>query len=253
MRFVEIISRAGGAERRVQVPIEQVLAELFTTAAQIPFTGVDDASFVSPNASIFLAEQDNIVISGAGTAEANSPSLSPIGLQNGRITYGSLSTLQVYWDPDDVTGAWLIFDNDLGTGYYKSFDDVATPDLVTTWVAVGDGIAPVPEVTASPTVVRVTPTTLLGYSGAYVASLSQSSTDAPTASVKQNTIGGVPLQYVGVGQYRIVNDAFTVADTIVVHQGGDGIAVTKAEGAIEIDTGANDVLDDWSIVIYVYE
>jgi hypothetical protein len=74
---------------------------------------------------------------------------------------------------------------------------------------------------------------LLGASGykVYTALLSQTGTDAPTATVLQNTLGGNPVfTYVGVGEYNItLTNAFPENKTFYLTSptGGSGQAVVE--------------------------
>jgi hypothetical protein len=90
-----------------------------------------------------LVPTGNMIVSGAGTAPVND-TFALDGEVNGRESYRGIENTFVIisW-----TGTkWLISES--GDDYYESSDDVATPDLVTTWTAVGFGEPPVPTVTA---------------------------------------------------------------------------------------------------------
>ena len=86
----------------------------------------------------------NIIVSGAGSTEVNG-TYAVIGEGFGKPVYANNanSDIVIGWD----SGAWFIV-NSSGTQviYYYSEDDVATPDLCTTW-EVADGEPPVPTVT----------------------------------------------------------------------------------------------------------
>jgi hypothetical protein len=89
------------------------------------------------------APTGNIVVSGAGSVEAND-TYAPDGVQDGKTKYRGIIKLgaAIYWN----NPSWFIAD---GAGdYYFSNDNVATPDLVTTWQVAGEGQAPAPTVTA---------------------------------------------------------------------------------------------------------
>ena len=87
--------------------------------------------------------EDVIIVTGAGSGIING-TYTPDGEVNGRESYRQIinTAALISW-----TGTkWLISE---GTDdYYESTDDVATPDLVTTWTVVGFGSSPVPTVTA---------------------------------------------------------------------------------------------------------
>ncbi len=81
-----------------------------------------------------------ILVSGAGTSAANGiyTEVAPI---NGRPSYeNDDSTWQLVW----YGFYWLLWD---GSIQYKSNDDVATPDLCTTWIVHTGATAPAPTVT----------------------------------------------------------------------------------------------------------
>jgi hypothetical protein len=88
------------------------------------------------------APTGNIVVSGAGSDEVND-TYAPAGTVGGKTKYrGITSNLSlILWD----SGEWIISFN--SNDLYGSDDDVATPDLVTTW-GIANGQAPVPTVTA---------------------------------------------------------------------------------------------------------
>jgi len=85
----------------------------------------------------------NIVVSGAGTSDAN-----------GTYVYGGKTFGKPYYTKGSELISWFGMGYDVwgifvdGLSVYESTDDVATPDLVTTWTAVNDGSLPVPTVTA---------------------------------------------------------------------------------------------------------
>ena len=84
----------------------------------------------------------NIIVSGAGSTEVNG-TYAVIGEEGGKPFYANNanSDIQIGW-----AGDWLIADNSKAIIYYFSNDDVATPDLCTTW-EVYDGEPPAPTVT----------------------------------------------------------------------------------------------------------
>lgn len=88
-----------------------------------------------------------IVVAGAGTAAADG-TYAYSGTANGKNQYTHPIAGTITWDGVD---RWKISDAD--PYWYYSLDDVATPDLCTTWVADVDGSNPVPTVTegANPT------------------------------------------------------------------------------------------------------
>jgi hypothetical protein len=85
----------------------------------------------------------NIIVASAGTTAVNGTYVSN-SAQNDRPVYRLYDALYyIMWDDPD----WYIYYYDTGFTYlYVSTDDVATPDLCTTWTVV-DGDAPVPTVT----------------------------------------------------------------------------------------------------------
>jgi hypothetical protein len=85
------------------------------------------------------APTGNMIVSGAGTAAVNG-TYAPDGMLGGKPKFAVGLSL-IRWGNDE----WQItYDGD---AEYRSPDDVATPDLVTTWLEVG-GPLPVPTVTA---------------------------------------------------------------------------------------------------------
>jgi len=87
----------------------------------------------------------DIIVSGAGTSDAN-----------GTYEYAGETFGKPYYTKGSESISWFGLGYDVwaifvdGLSVYESTDDVATPDLVTTWTAVNTGIAPVPTVTAAP-------------------------------------------------------------------------------------------------------
>ena len=97
----------------------------------------------------------------------------------------------------------------------------------------------------------------------YVANLTQTSTNAPTADVFENTLSGTPtLAYDGVGDYKITLTGEWTADKVFIQINGfeDNIVMAKRVDSdiIKIKTYnntfalANDILTDSSIEIRVY-
>ena len=86
----------------------------------------------------------DIIVSGAGTSDVNGV-YSYAGELYGKPYYES-GVNEILWVDFFGFKLWSIAVDT--TNIYESTDDVATPDLVTTWTAVNDGIAPVPTVTA---------------------------------------------------------------------------------------------------------
>ena len=84
----------------------------------------------------------NIIVSGAGSTEVNG-TYAVIGEEGGKPLYANKanSDIIIIW-----AGNWVIADSSTEFIYYFSNDDVATPDLCTTW-EVHEGEPPVPTVT----------------------------------------------------------------------------------------------------------
>ena len=84
----------------------------------------------------------NIIVSGAGSSEVNGTYVDTGELSGNRPVYenNANSDIAIGWD-----NAWLIMSSTYVI-YYYSDDDVATPDLCTTW-EVNGGESPVPTVT----------------------------------------------------------------------------------------------------------
>ena len=85
----------------------------------------------------------NIIVSGAGSSEVNGTYVV-VDEAGGKPYYenNANSDIGIGWG----NGAWLIMNSSTFVIYYFSNDDVATPDLCTTW-EVEDGEPPVPTVT----------------------------------------------------------------------------------------------------------
>ena len=84
----------------------------------------------------------NIIVSGAGSTEVNGTyAVVDEGGEKPAYANNANSDIVIVWD-----GAWLIMNLSTSVIYYFSYDDVATPDLCTTW-EVADGEPPVPTVT----------------------------------------------------------------------------------------------------------
>jgi hypothetical protein len=82
----------------------------------------------------------NIIVSGAGSTEVNG-TYAVIGEVGGKPLYANNANSDIHIES---AGGWLIVSPDFI--YYFSNDDVATPDLCTTW-EVADGEPPAPTVT----------------------------------------------------------------------------------------------------------
>ena len=85
----------------------------------------------------------NIIVSGAGSSEVNGTyAVVDEGGEKPVYANNANSDIGIGWD----NGAWIIADISTYFIYYFSSDDVATPDLCTTW-EVYEGDPPVPTVT----------------------------------------------------------------------------------------------------------
>ena len=84
----------------------------------------------------------NIIVSGAGSSEVNGTYVES-GTTNYKPFY-VYGDYVIMWNGLEI--AWVILHSDGYPTYYYSSDDVATPDLCTTWV-VNKGEPPVPTVT----------------------------------------------------------------------------------------------------------
>ena len=99
-----------------------------------------------------------MIVAGAGTSAVNG-TYAEYGTLSGKTRYrmASAKSPTGYFYIVSYGGAWYISfrgaDGDAGiqimsASRYRSTDNVATPDLVTTWL-VGQGTVPVPTVTAA--------------------------------------------------------------------------------------------------------
>jgi hypothetical protein len=90
-----------------------------------------------------------ILVSGAGTSEANS-TYTPRGIFNDKPFYNKVGSASsefassIFWSTTE--SGWVI-DNVDEYGLYYSPGDIATPDLVINWLELGEGDAPAPTVT----------------------------------------------------------------------------------------------------------
>jgi hypothetical protein len=84
----------------------------------------------------------DMIVSGAGSSEVNG-TYAVIGNEGGKPHYANNANSDIHIGWADKA-YWLIVSTTFV--YYFSYDDVATPDLCTTWEVV-DGEPPVPTVT----------------------------------------------------------------------------------------------------------
>ncbi len=125
----------------------------FTVSAE------DRTYTVTPDNSdgvVTVVASDDIVLSGAGSDEVNGTYIQRF-ITNEKPSYEmATDSAVIYWYVGR-SSAWIIqYIAEGATTYYRSSDDVATPDLVTTW-AVVSGTLPVPTVTADTSVTATTP------------------------------------------------------------------------------------------------
>lgn len=100
-------------------------------------------SVVLPNdASVGVVSTD-IVVSGAGSSVVNG-TYAYAGIEDSKPAYETGDNVIRWYE----AAAWQISSS--GYGMYYSVDDVATPDLVATWIAFY-GVLPLPTVTAGTT------------------------------------------------------------------------------------------------------
>ena len=84
----------------------------------------------------------NIIVSGAGSTEVNGTyAVVDEGGEKPVYANNANSDIVIGWD-----NAWIIMNSSTWFIYYYSSDDVATPDLCTTWKVL-EGEPPVPTVT----------------------------------------------------------------------------------------------------------
>jgi len=124
----------------------------------------------------------------------------------------------IRWSTAD--SEWQLLGNG-GTEYYTSTDDVATPDLVTTWVLASGAVAPLPTVDpyygTQQDLDEVLARRTEGLDKSHVIfSMTQLGTSNPTVSVFHNDS---PLTIVasrtGIGAYLIATGTIVPADVIV--------------------------------------
>lgn len=136
----------------------------FTVAAvNLVLNQVANSSALGNNGTLDLSGQtpaappvlNCMSVAGAGTTAANG-AYTPRGTVNGKEFYNlvgqpdSTSNWTIAW-ADFATGSGVTWGITDGTAslLYLSLDDVATPDLVTTWIVAPSGGSPVPTVTAA--------------------------------------------------------------------------------------------------------
>ena len=154
-----------------------------------------------------------IVVAGAGVSAVNGNyfdnGYDPNTGKNSYYLIGDLAKSIMWMD-----GTWIISDGDYR---YTSADDVATPDLCTTWTSYDVGYDPVPTVATGTDDYLDNYALVADGSGfaewkkvipyrSYVAMLNQDGTaSAPTATVLENSLlGDAPtLSYSDVGIYAI--------------------------------------------------
>lgn len=156
-------SKAGVSNTQILVCIEGAWAEYSGNAdggsgqiSEDDFTNLiaslDEAVAVSPDDEISI-NQNNILVSGAGTVGANGI-YTYRGVSDGKPFYNKVGELtnvearSIFW----LGGAWFIkidVPDEGQLAVYGSSEGVATPDLVSVWTT-EEGILPVPIVIAVP-------------------------------------------------------------------------------------------------------
>jgi len=114
------------------------------------YGGALEIEIQTPRVADDQVASDEMVVSGAGTIAVNATYLrdGDYNLKPKYARIGGSSYEVIRWNAN----RWEILDNP-GSGandVYTSNDDVATPDLVTTWSVQFPGTAPAPTVTSSP-------------------------------------------------------------------------------------------------------
>ena len=89
----------------------------------------------------------DIIVSGAGSSDANG-TYNYVVMWSGKPSYTSGDN-SIWW----YDNKWAIINAFESGNRYESTEDVATPDLVTTWTVGADGTLPVPTVTIATTYV----------------------------------------------------------------------------------------------------
>lgn len=134
-----------------ELPVSIVTAVPISRKATVEniFKADFPTGMLDPSAQ-FLALQNDIVISGAGTAAVNLT--TGYFKQTDRRPEHRLGDIAVRWVAE--SSVWRVYEG--GTVRYYSEDDVATADLVTAW-QLDDADSPVPTVTAVPSLKSVLP------------------------------------------------------------------------------------------------
>ena len=88
----------------------------------------------------------NIIVSGAGSSEVNGTYVDTGQLSGKKPIYANNANSDIVIGWDSGEKKWLIKNLSTQVIYYYSSNNVATPDLCTTW-EVADGEPPVPTVT----------------------------------------------------------------------------------------------------------
>ena len=190
----------------------------------------------------------DMIVSGAGTSAANGTyAFQGVHAWNNKPYYKKSNQELIEWDFTGNGHTWEIvgFDEDEfeDVVFYYTDDDVATPDLVTTWV-LEDGSSPAPTVTAASSSQNLTLTCAAG-------SYSLTGTNVTlTATVKQNltlacnagsyTLTGSDVDFVLQRNYSLECGAgsYSLTGTNVLFEVKRNYVLTCAAGSYSL-TGTN--------------
>ncbi len=88
----------------------------------------------------------------------------------------------------------------------------------------------------------------------YKAKLTQSSTDAPVATIVENTLGGTPVYaFSSTGVFTAtLTGAFPLAKTLIVLNSNVVAAVRTSDNVITLTGASNGLLTDTTLIIEVY-
>ena len=126
-----------------EAAVDIVYTEVFEFTLAIAATA--EFEVVLPNdASVDVGTSGDMIVSGAGSTVVNG-TYDYQGLVYGKAWYYKADADMIFmWTP--APGNYWSVNN-----IYKSYDDVATPDLCTTWELGLGGVLPLPTVTAGAT------------------------------------------------------------------------------------------------------
>lgn len=200
----------------------------------VPTDGADQGKHKMADGLHTYNELGFVEDGGGGSPAAESVSVVPFLY----LTSGSLTSIFRYAGISDGKGVWVLSGTPLSpipntnkihwisgegwvvlgpeNGYYTSSEDVATPDLVTTWVLTEWGVDPFPSIALypGPTVQDALEQVAAARPKAYRATIAQNGTGALATYLFESSVGTVTLSRPGAGQCSLTcTGAFPPAKT----------------------------------------